>query len=224
MSRTSVVSSLFLISILTAQTLGESSSDKTTAIPLDRIWAYKMPGTRDIKSLSKNVPADELDMRLLNAALELSYERAERMKFKDVARPGFAIPGNGRTALHTALAVFIDWGARRNELSSADELTIAFFSEPISRYAVQIRQVTRKDNVIEIQYELVPDTDRGSHVNFALIPIGKLPVGTYRVELRQLPRDLKPAEIKMGFKTLDEEWSRNFLSKPFSFIVTEKRE
>jgi len=203
-------------------------SAETKEIPLGQIWAYEMSGTREIEALSKNVPADELDMRLMNAVLELSYHRAEGMKFKDVARPGFAVPGNGRSALHAALAVFIDWGAHREEFSSDDEITIVFFSEPLSRYQVQIREVKREDHEIEIRYELEQSISErmtgSSFVNFALIPLGKLPVGEFRVKMSQLPRELTPDEIKVGFKPLDKEWSRNFLSKPFSFTVTEKLE
>jgi hypothetical protein len=63
-----------------------------------------------------------------------------------------------------------------------------------------------------------------SYVNLALIPLGKLPLGKYNVAMTQLPREQKPVEIKAGFKPLDKEWSRNFLSKPFNFTVAEKRE
>ena len=224
MFRFSIIVSLVFFSIPFAQASGESPSDKTKIIPLDKIWAYEMPGTRDIKALSKNVPADELDMRLMNAVLELSYHRAERMKFKDVARPGFAVSGSRRSALHAAFAVFIDWGARREEFSSGDEITIVFFSDPISRYLVQLQQVEREDNEIEILYQLKPGIGGRNYSNFALIPLGKLRVGEYRVEMRQLRRELNPIETKMGFKPLDEEWSRNFLCKPFSFVVHKKRE
>jgi hypothetical protein len=222
MSRFSILASLILFVILFTQASGESPSEKAKTISLDTIWANEMPGTRDIHTLSKNVPMDELDMRLMNAVLELSYHRAERMKFKDVARPGFAVSGSGRSALHAAFAVFIDWGARREDFSSGDEITIVFFSEPVSRYLVQFQQVERKDNEIEIRYQLKPDIGGRNYTNFALIPLGKLPVGKYVVAMRQLPREINPVETKMGFKPLDEEWSRNFLCKPFSFTVTDK--
>jgi hypothetical protein len=218
------VKSLLILASAVCGTWAESPIDKSMVItvPLDQMWAYQMPGTGDIEKLNKSVPADELDMRLMHAVLELSFERAARSKFSNAPRPGFAVAGNGRSALHAAIAVFLDWGARRVKFSSEDEITIVFFSEFISRYPVQIREVERKDNRIEVQYELVPDINWSSHINLALIPLGKLPAGEYRIELRQLPRKLKPVEVKLGFQELDKEWSRNFLCKPFSFKVEAK--
>jgi hypothetical protein len=190
-------------------------------IPLDRIWAYEMPGTRDIKSISDNKPLDQLDARLLGAALELAYYRSEDLNFKDVARSGFAVAGNGRRALHAALAVFLDWEVRRDKFSPEDEIAVVFFSEPISRYRVQIREVNRIGNEIDIRYELAPSESRQSYTNFAVIPLGKLSVGKYNVDIQQLPREQTVAEAKLGRKPLDDEWSREFLCKPFSFHVTE---
>lgn len=196
----------------------DAQNEQPKEIILDQIWAYDMPGIRKIEEL-----AEGPDMRLLNGVLELAYHRADQLKFKDVARPGFAVSGSGRAALHAALAVFLD--DRRREFSTDENITVVFFSEPLSRYRVQIRQVTRRNSEIEIQYELEPYIGGGmSYVNLALIPLGKLPLGKYNVAMTQLPREQKPVEIKAGFKPLDKEWSRNFLSKPFNFTVAEKRE
>ena len=210
---------ILLLSVANA----EPPKDKAepVIIPLDQIWAYKMPGTRDIEEFPRRP-----DMLLMELVFDLRWERAERLRFKGMAKPGFAVSGSGRSALHAALAVFLDGGMRCAEFSPEDEIAIVFFSEFISRYRVQIREVKRKENEIEIRYELelsVAESGEGrSFVNFALIPLGKLPVAKYHVQIRQLPRDLTPTEIELGLKPLDEKWSRNFLCKPFSFAVTEK--
>jgi hypothetical protein len=57
---------------------------------------------------------------------------------------------------------------------------------------------------------------------FALIPIGKLDVGEYRVEMRQMPREQK--FVALGYDETDEDWSKKALCKPFSFAVKAKRE
>jgi hypothetical protein len=56
-------------------------------------------------------------------------------------------------------------------------------------------------------------------VNFALIPVGNLPVGKYEVELTQIPT--KQQFVALGYKRIDENWSRQFLCKRFSFRVAE---
>jgi hypothetical protein len=187
-------------------------------IPLMDILAHEMPGTLDIRQLTKRIDANMLD-----ATFEHMYARAERLQFKGLARPGFAVSGSGLSAFRAAHAVLTGNEKAKNEFLSRNETTIVFFSEPISRYGVQIRTITRKVETVEICYELVPDLSHGSHVNFALIPIGKLPAGNYHVGMRQLPRKMNKIETRLGFKPINEEWSRNFLCKPFDFIVRDSR-
>jgi hypothetical protein len=190
----------------------------TTTIPLDEIWAYEMPGTREIQKAAKDAK-----WNLLEPIFESWWHRANRLKFKDLARPGFAVSGHGLAALRSAHAVFVEGAPLRKEFSTEDEISLVVFSEPFSRYRVQIQQVRRRDRRIEIRYQLqasIADrAERRNFGNFALIPLGKLPEGEYHVELRQMPRELSEDHVKVGFKPLDEEWSHDFLSKPFCFTV-----
>lgn len=218
MQRLSTITGCAFAVLISAVAFAQDADEESRVISLEEIWAYEMPITRTLEDLTKAI-----DMRLMALVLELSYERAEQLRFKNVARPGFAVSGSGRSALHAALAVLIDSNARRTEFSANDEVTLVFHSEPISKYRAQIRQVSLTDNRVEIQYELQQDIGGGNFTNFALIPLGQLPVGDYRVEMRQNARDLKPVEIKMGFKPLDHEWANNFLCKPFGFTVAEER-
>jgi hypothetical protein len=193
-------------------------AEEVQQIPLDQIWAYKMPETRDIEKAAK-----QDDMRRLSSITESWFHRAGRLKFKDIARPGFAVPGSGREPLLAALAVFEEHKkAIPNEFLEGDEITIVFFSEPTGRL-VRIQHVVRERTNVEIQYSIEPEV-YGFRFNLALIPLGKLPVGEYQVAMCQLPRKLTSNEVKMGLKTFDEEWSRDFLCKPFVFTITENGE
>ncbi|HVT28176.1 MAG TPA: hypothetical protein VHE81_09180 [Lacipirellulaceae bacterium] len=197
--------------------------EKPTTIPLNQIWAYEMPGTRNILELdvaSKNQDA----RRIVSSITESSFGRAAKRKFKDLARPGFAVTGTGNTALRAAHAVLVVGAKPRTEFSTNDEITLIFFSELVSRCLVQIHKVERTGDQIEILYELKPDIGGLNFTNFALIPLGKLPAGKYEVKMRQLPHELTTAEIKYHYKPLDEKWSRNFLCKPFNFTVAKKGE
>jgi hypothetical protein len=223
MPRFSITSTVAVSSIIWSQAIGESVDCKSTTIPLDKIWAYEMPGTRNILDLdgaSKERPGDGL-LRSIN---ESDFRRAAQMKFKGAARPGFAVSGSERAALRAAHAVFVDGAKLRTAFSPDEEITIVFFSVPMSRYRVRIQEVRRKLNEIEIQYQLEPSIDGRNFENFSLIPLGKMPAGKYHVEMVQVPRELKPVESKLGLKALDKDWSRNFLCKPFSFTVAENRE
>ena len=96
------------------------------------------------------------------------------------------------------------------------------FSEPFSGNHARIEQVEWEGNRIQIQYWLEPYFESTLSQTFALIPIGKMPVAEYRVEMRQLPRDHE--FIEMGYERLDEDWSRKVLCKAFRFTVANKRE
>lgn len=223
MYRFSTIKSLTLVSILCSLTSGESPNDKSTVIPLDKILANKVPGTRDITSVDV-APTVRADKGILGSIFMSMVLRAEKLKYKDLARPAFVVSGNDRVALRAAQSVLVDGATPRKAFSMGEDLTIVFFAEPISKYRVRIGQVTRTDNEVRIHYELEAGVHGQDYQNFALIPLGKMKSGKYQVNMRQLPHEQTPIEIKKGFKPLDNEWSRNFLSEPFSFSVAEKRE
>ena len=213
----SVATALVVVLLLTANAsaqTGKAESEEVT-IPLEEIWAYGMPGTRKIEEIARLS-----DMRSLGPIFESWFNRAEKLKFKNVTGPGFAVSGSGRSALQAALAVFMGKEKRRRVFTPKDEVTIVFFSEPPGGNHVRIEQVQRDDNHIEIQYWLEPYTEQTVTQDLALIPLGKLPAGKYEVEMRQLPRD--HIFIKLGYKPLDEDWSRKLLCKPFKFVVADK--
>lgn len=223
MSRFSIIGPLILISILFSQVSGEPPGDKSKSIPLDKIWAYEMPGARDITTLEKslNERADKGPLWLIYESMVL---RAGKLKYKDLARPAFAVSGGDCSALRAAQSVLVDGTKPRKTFSKDEELTIVFFSEPVSKYRVRVGQVARTDNEVRIDYQLEAGVYGQDYHNFALIPVGKMSIGKYQVNMRQLPHEQTPIEIKKGFKPLDKEWSNNYLSAPFRFSVAEKRE
>ena len=221
MYRFSIIKSLILFSILSSLSSGETPNDKSTVIPLHKIWAYKMPGTRDILDL--DLPRAQQATTGRWQSIYMSWvRRAEKLKFKDLARPGFVVSGSGQSALLATHAIFVEGAAARKEFSMDEELAIVFFSEPYGGNFVRIRQVEQKGEHIEIQYRLEPYLERTLSETFALIPLGKLPAGEYHVDMCQLPSEQKFS--KLGRKPVDENWSREVLCKPFSFTVAKKRE
>ncbi|MCI0334546.1 MAG: hypothetical protein L0228_15115 [Planctomycetes bacterium] len=219
MNRKSIVRALIVALLLTANASAQTPSDESEAvtIPLEEIWAYGMPGTRKIEDIARLS-----DMRSLGPIFESWFNRSEKMKFKDVARAGFAVSGSDVSALRAALAVFSEKEKPQKRFSSEDKVTIVFFSEPCGGNHVRIEQVERVDNHIEIQYWLEPYFERTLSQTFALIPLGKLPPARYDVEMRQLPRDHK--YIRLGLNPTDEDWSAKVLCKPFKFVMADKRE
>lgn len=198
----------------------EFRSSKTTnqkQMPLKEIWAYQLPGTKDIEKL-----ASDADGKLLHTIFESWHERADRLKYKDMSRPGFAVQGSGIDALKRVHKVFVEDAKPTNVFLPDEDITLVFFSE-IGGNRVHIKKVERQGTKIVISYQLEPYPGGGRrYLNLALIPLGKLPAGNYRVGMRQLPRDEK--YLSWGFSKLDEEWSGAYLCRPFSFTVSEMDE
>jgi hypothetical protein len=215
-----------LVAVLSAMifaggTFGEPPKvqTKSQAIPLDKVWAYEMPGTLDIQELGKG------EKRKYGATLrdEISMAAVERLleaRKRPPTRSGFAVSGTGLAALREAHSVFVKNATPRERFSLDDEITLVFFSETAGGNRPHLRKIRQRDNLIELYYRLEPYTEGNLWGAIALIPVGKLAAGRYHVTLHQLPTEKK--FVEWGFKPLDAAWAQRFICKPFQFSVDDK--
>jgi hypothetical protein len=96
---------------------------------------------------------------------------------------------------------------------------LVFFSHPSSYYA-RLRTVERDGNQFTVSYQFEPHLTPESTVHFALIPLGKLPAGEYRVVYRQLPIDEKFAA--QGFQPVEPR-AAELVAHNFKFTIGEVR-
>lgn len=190
-----------------------SSTAVADEIPLKRIWAWKMPGTKDVQKLDS--------LRTKESPIAI-IRRALRPASNDVKQPpprtGFAVVGEGRDAL-----------LRASELITSDkvpdsfppnaELSIAFLSRETGSY-VHLDRVDRKDNVIEVRYRFVPHLSTDVTEHFALIPMGVLSPGKYQVKYIQLPMD--QSIVKTSPPQTNPDWEKDLICKPFSFTIKDE--
>lgn len=209
------VATVLLVGI--AQAEPPKKDFETVTVPLDKIWAYNMPGTRDIQDLcKKDEPAK--GQSLFARLTEASVLRMDKLKGKPTPRPGFAVVGSDLEALRGAHAVLAEAKESRSDFPSDSEITLVFFSEPISAH-VHVRKVDRHGSDIEISYALDPYVERRVSTAFAMIPVGKLPDGTFKVSMRPLGRTKL---LEYEDKDRDERWGRDYVCKSFSFVVGSK--
>ena len=194
-------------------------------IPLDQIWAYNMPGTRDIKELEKDQePPDETttDIRHKTLATHALYLLASNRPLDGkLAKPGFVVVGNGYEALEEAQAVFSKKKKRKDVLPSGEVLTLVFFTHSCPRY-VWIDEVNCKDNRIVIKYHFHAHGNRSSRANLALIPLGKfamgeLPLRKIQVEFERLP----DTSIHENVAPMDKARASQTVCDSFTFGVME---
>lgn len=218
-----------LLLVTTAAAEPPKKQPDAVTIPLDQIWAYDMPGTRDIRELEPNVSgkriaalsAEERDRRfnqsLVNqVASGLDYLAPLKNK---LAGSAFAVTDTGLSALRQAHAVLVDNTTPRHLFGSADEISIVFFSHSFGSY-VRIEQVQQHGNTFDIQYRFESHLTRDMSRHFALIPIGRLPLGTYRVKLVQLP--IVGEGVVGEDRLVSADKVRHIICQSFSFSVVER--
>ncbi len=184
---------------------------ETVVIPLDQIWALDMPGTREVKELSGSLVREIGDSTLGN--LETGFVIGLK------TRAAFAVLGTGVDALRAAHAVFMDKNKPRKTFPEESNVSVVFYSTPSRRY-VQLDRVERKGKVIHVHYRFVlhKTEDRTRHL--ALIPLGKLPSGKYRVKMIKEP--MKPKYTDQSPPPITYEDSLRYVGNSFTFFVGEQ--
>ena len=223
MKRLSVVFGIMVGSLMVAA----ASADETKEIPLDQIWGYNLPGTKDVSG----IPLPEgIDLERFRSEREQSIDEIRRALMtkpsSQRALPGFMISRKADFYTMRAIASQLRSEARYGWMSRAHQprrsfpsdakLTLVFFSHPTSYY-VRLRNVERQGNTVTVHYQFEPHMTPDVTVHFALIPLGSLPAGKYQVDFQRIPEDRK--YLDAGFKLVQD--ASSIVCDPFSFTIFE---
>lgn len=188
-----------------------SSTALAEEIPLKSIWALDMPGTKSIYELEPGIYGDN---RSAEEQIELRKKSLIPKAFGDLsllkpasqAGPGRAVAGVGLQALQDAVK-------RKDEPLPEGEVSLLYFSHQ-SGDSINLHEVTREGEQITVRYRVVPRETQSLTAEFALIPLGKLSKGEYRVEIVQIPMEQR--YLDAGFRGRDVS---RIVCKAFSFTV-----
>jgi hypothetical protein len=205
----------------------ETSEDQSRVrtIPLDQIWAYEMPGTRDVRELEPdNFGVRIRNLRSAEQAIKkdesLTYQLRNllgRAKFDEQALPGFAVLGSGKEALRHAHAVLVKGQKPRKEFPPGSEISLVFFSK-VFDYYVHLDNVKQRGTRITTSYFIVPHRgDPTAH--FALIPLGELRAGGWQVHFVRSPLTKAKSTEANVFPEPDAAWDSIVVCRPFRFVV-----
>jgi hypothetical protein len=165
---------------------------KPKAIPLDEIWAYQMPDTRDVTELQPKIPdpgkLSKEELFRKSPILQIQRSLNERPKEGEKAGPAFVVVGTGEEALKNAHSVFVKKDEKEpvRFFPSDTDLSLVFYSYMSGRY-VHIKSVEQSDKLITVKYQFVSHQTQEVTHHFALIPLGKLSPGTVQVKIKELP-------------------------------------
>ncbi len=202
----------------------QSEKSKAVEIPLKSIWAHEMPGTRDVRELEPDVFGEgtkdiSRKERVRRETASLFNRIGSEMPFARegvIARPGFAVLGTGLQSLRNAKVALVKQKKPAQPFSSESDISIFFFSSSFGQY-VHLDHVERRGKTIKIAYRFVPHETKQMTAHYALIPLGKLPIGKYRVDIVRLPLEQK--YVEKGFKSVEPQWESRVVCQPFSFTV-----
>jgi hypothetical protein len=183
---------------------GQNEQPTVQIIPLKEIWANRMPDTRDIRELDPVNP------------LVLEIEKAIGFPPQDKAQRGFAVEGEGLEALRAAHAVFVDNDKKkaRDTFPAGSEVSAVFFAHDTHPF-VQLHKVERQGNRINVYYRFVFHETEETMRFIAIVPLGKLSSGKYRVDVIR-----SPMGAGSRLQQVTDEVARRIVCQSFSFTVT----
>jgi len=196
--------------VLSTTCCGEEGTHSAT-VPLNSIWGYDMPGTRDAHELDQD---GSIFMQIRKSLWSFPKKGEE-------AQRGFAVLGNGPEALREVFAVLVEKKESQDVFPTGSEISVMFFAYQSTLY-VHLSSVHRQGNTIEVHYRFIPHETEDMSEHFALIPLGELSSGTYHVKMIQAPMDR--TYVGDEFQRITEERASRIVCHSFDFSVAEQGE
>jgi hypothetical protein len=136
--------------------------------------------------------------------------------------PGFAVESTNRKSLQGIYDVLVKSERPVEHFPARTEVSLVFFARP-GHPNIQLDEVVRKGNRIEIRYMLSHRVVQTSVVNpyLAMIPLGELPEGKYRVEMIRLMEKEKQLDRRQ-YVPAETGIEKRVVSESFSFEVVEQ--
>lgn len=191
----------------------QNEQKKAVEIPLDKVWGYNMPGTANVEKLEPK-PQGTLFSEIRRSLWSLPPKQKN-------AGPAFAVTGTEAEALRGVHAVLVKGKKPQQSFPHDSEIYVVFFSYQNQPY-VHLHKVERQENVINVRWRFVPHETEETTEHFALIPLGKLPSGKYRVNILRSPMEKK--YIDLGIRETSDKVADRNVCRSFSFSVDEQRE
>ncbi len=102
------------------------------------------------------------------------------------AGPCFLVKGEGKDALVNAAKVLVDGAAFPESMPPDEKVSLVFYSYPAPGY-VHLKSVHRSESAVTVKYQVVTHRTLEATAHFALIPLGNLESGKFRVEAEEVP-------------------------------------
>jgi hypothetical protein len=153
-------------------------------IPLKDIWAFDMPGTKQLTDGQKDGKYVSPDGKLVS---EIRWA-LQPMEPNQFAGEAFVVNAPVPKALPIAHRVLVQKEKPKSKFKAGDDLTLVFYALISAQY-VHLKNVTIDGHTIKLQYNTIRHETLDVTEHFALIPLGKLASGKYTVEVSPAPKE-----------------------------------
>lgn len=221
--------SLAILLAILASCVASANADDPVTVPLKNIWAYQMPGTRDVRELEpqnfgqavRKLTSDEQLKRYGQSLTSRILKTLQVRPTNQKAKKAFAVLGTGVDALREAHAVLAERQRPRRTLPVDAEVSVVFFSYSFGSY-VHLNKVEREGNTVTVSCRFVPHETKEMTAHFALIPIGKFKLGEVKVTVVSSPMEKR--FVDSGFKPVSAETESQVVSRSFRLLVEEEKQ
>ncbi len=217
-----------LLSIASSDTIVAAEDRHPTEIPLSRVWAWEMPGTKDVRDLEPNrekfkkMGARELRIRSLAvntySRLNPNFKPMNKKKGSlGFAGLGFVVDATGVEALKEANLVLKGSKDRQEQFEAGSDLTLFFYAYGSSRF-VRIDEVVKGKNRIIVKYHFDSHGMRVTTQHYALIPLGNDLQGNVKVTIKRL-EDTRSTPLNSHLPPYSVKEARQLVCESFDFAV-----
>ena len=207
------------------------SEGETIEIPLTEIWAYRMPGTKDVLKLEPEVYGDvarklsseEVSRRLHKSLIQEIRQGLQDNPLRHLRKPtpthdyiGFAVAGTDKDALKEVHRVLARDSVPQSSFPKDGEISLCFYSRQAGSY-VHLTSIQQSGNEIEIHFQFASHFTSEMSEHFTLIPVESLKPGRVSVKVIQDPNK-KQTEIWHA-PAVNKEWEKQLVSGDFEFTI-----
>ena len=192
---------------------GANAADEAVILPLKDVWAWEMPDTQSVRKLDPDLQgASREEFRAKSLTDQVRRTLAKLPGEKESAGSGFAVVASEPKAALIAARDVLRGKERQRSFTTNDNVWFVFYSYLFGD-GVRLTKVERSNNLFTITYRHNSSIDANAESSFALIPVGKMDVGKYIVD------------IKLEGKPLPKFYQRRVVCDDFGFrVIPDKTE
>ncbi len=217
---------MFFLLVFFCASAVERPTTHIPTIPLDTIWAWKMPGTKDVRELEPNHEQFKkmvADNQIQSSIAVNTFWRLNphfKPKGNKNAGSAFVVNAVGLEALIEANAILAKRQNPKDNFKAGSPLTLVFYAYSSSQI-VHIGQVVKEKNEIIVKYHFHVHGLRKSTQHYALIPLGDDLKGRIKITVERTEDTVEEYLASAKLPTLSDLDAKRLVSGSTVFRVLE---